>query len=258
MAGKQLLVGTVFQKTPPFIPQTVSIDFDGGSEKLETSTASLGFADVWTIACWAKITNTTSRQDTLFTMEGAGSDIRLFQRTTVGTAPSYQLFGNGHNHAWTALPISGGVWHHVLLRWDGADHTDFEMWIDAVDQGAPGFGTIADVNYADDDRTIAIAETSSGVASLLGRVASLAVWDKYLGDDEITAVYNSGSIDFDLANDDGDYISSDNLQHWFQLGKDPDDIGKDYGKADVLLDLMDNQTGITAADIVNDAPGFEP
>jgi len=87
-----------------------------------------------------------------------------------------------------------------------------------------------------------------------GQIASLAIWNVYLSSAEITTIYNSGSISVNLAANSGNYSSASSLLHWFQLGKDSTDIGKDYGYAGTLYDLMDVQVDISAADIVSDVP----
>lgn len=253
MAGRQLLIGTVFPAA--FDGQTVSIDFDGSTEELKSGEALVGIANTWTIACWAKVSNVSSRQDTLFEMFAgiSGENIRLFQRSNVGTAPSYQFFSDTNNVAWTSLPISNDVWHHVVLQWDNGTPRG-SLFIDASDQGAPGFGSLVSQTFTDVSRSISIAEAASGVPNLDGRVASMAIWDALLTSAEITTIYNSGSIAIDLLADSGSYVSSANLQHWFQLGRDSTDIGKDSGIGSPLFDLMAAQTDITTDDIVTDAP----
>jgi len=235
-----------------FVGQTVSIDFDGSAESMGASTGLIGIGSLFTIACWAKITNVSSRQDTLWTIEeGASAPMRLFQRSNVGTAPSYQFFGGGNNVAWTSLPITSGEWHHVVLRGDGSL---LKMFINGSDQGSAGFGSDTQGTFTDVTRRIEVMDASSGVPNGLGRVASLAIWDVVLTADEITAIYNSGSIAFDLNTDSGNYASSADLQHWFQLGRDSTDIGKDSGIGSPLFDLDDASVGITTDDIVTDAP----
>lgn len=59
-----------------------------------------------------------------------------------------------------------------------------------------------------------------------------------------------GSID----EDKGAYASSANLRHWFRFGADPSDIGRDYGNAARLLDLMSGAVNVSAEDLVEDVP----
>lgn len=239
----------------PFVPQTQSIDFDGVTEKLETGATSLGFADTVSIAGWFKVTNTLSRQDTLWTFEGApsGSNFRLFQRSNVGPAPSCQVFNATTNTTWTALPLTAATWHHYCWIWD--TQAFMHLWIDGVDQGilATGVEVMADSGA----RTIAVAEASTGVANMLGRAASLAFWNTRLGDLEVPAIYNAGSINFDLNTDQGNYASAASLIHWFEIGKLPSpNIGIDSAASPSPsgLDLIAAAVGITDADRVVDVP----
>jgi hypothetical protein len=57
-----------------------------------------------------------------------------------------------------------------------------------------------------------------------------------------------------LALNSGNYVSKANLVHWWRLGHDSGDIGKDYGTGSPFIDVMTNAANISAADIVVDAP----
>ena len=77
-----------------------------------------------------------------------------------------------------------------------------------------------------------------------GMMHSVGMWSSALGATEALALYNGG--DGKGANwyaDLGAYVSSDNLKHWWRLGLDPNDPGKDYGTAAVLLDVDQNSFG---------------
>ena len=225
--------------TPSFVPQTMSVDFDGSTEKLESASSVLGFADTWSIAGWYKITNTLSRQDTLWSFEGgaSGNNFRVFQRSNLGTAPSIQVFNATTNTVWQAVPLTAGQWAHIVMIWD--TNAFMHLWVDGVDQGSQVTGSEV---MADDARTIAIAEASTGVASFLGRCASLGFWNTRLGDLEVPAIYNGGSINFDLQADQGNYASAASLVHWYEVGKRPaPDIGKDtVGTLDLVPTAIDD------------------
>ncbi len=251
MKKLQIFEGTVL------LGQTVSIDFDGVTEQLESNSETVGFADIWTIAFWAKITDTGSRNDSVLAVGEFGAQpIQFLQRSSgAGTSPSYQIFTNINNVAWDDLDISDNVWHHVVLQWDTFSNAKF--YLNGVDQGAEtdiGAGPLEAQTFTNISREISIGGQIQGLPRLDGQFASLAIWDDYLTSAEITAIYNSGDIGIDLASDSGSYASSANLIHWFQLGRDSSDIGKDYGNASTLYDLMDNQVDISAADIVSDVP----
>ena len=61
----------------------------------------------------------------------------------------------------------------------------------------------------------------------------------------------------DLNEDFGGYESSTNLQHWWKLGEDLDDIGKDYAASPSqgAIDVNENSANIAyPADFLGDAP----
>ncbi len=236
---------------PPF-SQTFSLDFEGSSESMgQSGTSSIGFADTFSIAAWANFGNTTSRQDTLWTVEnGAGDNIALFQRTNVGAAPSYQAFGGNINLAFTSLPISSGVWHHVVFVWD--TNAFVHLYIDGVDQ-LTSQGSVGGT-YADTNRTVQVGDGSSGVPNGLMKCAMMAIWPVRLADAEIVTIFNAGSINIDLRVDQGNYVNGLNVEHWWPLGKDPSPLlGQDLGFG-TPIDLELGAVGMTDADRVADVP----
>ncbi len=236
----------------PAFNQTFSLDFDGGSESMGASgTSMVGIADTFSIAAWANFGNTTSRQDTLWTIEGgAGSNLALFQRTNVGAAPSYQVFGPNINRAFTSLPISSGVWHHVVFVWD--TNAFVHLYIDGVDQltsqGSHG-GAHTDAN-----RLVQVGDGSSGVPNGLMKCASMSIWPVRLAPAEIVTIFNAGSINIDLRVNQGNYTSAASLLHFWPLGKDPSPLlGQDLGFG-TPIDLELGAVGMIDADRVADVP----
>lgn len=235
----------------PAFSQTFSIDFDGATEDMGASGASLiGIADVWSVGGWVNFANTLGRQDTWWSMEGgAGSDMVLFQRSNVGLAPSFQFFGNGNNLIIPSLPITANTWHHAILTWN--TNADVKLYIDGSQFGGPlsGVGVFSDVN-----RTVQIGDASTGVPNGLMLGGNLAVWNSILGATEVTTLFNAGSINIDLRVDQGNYTSSATLLHFWPLGKDPSPLlGQDLGNG-TLIDLEAGAVGITDADRVADVP----
>ena len=78
-----------------------------------------------------------------------------------------------------------------------------------------------------------------------------------LGDDEIDEISLGGHA-LDLRADDGAYLASDALLHYWRLGEDPAAVGFDYGPAAISIDLDDPAGNVDAADIVPDAPVLLP
>ena len=83
-----------------------------------------------------------------------------------------------------------------------------------------------------------------------GNIDEIAIWkDKVLTASEVTALYNSGAP-IDLSSDSGDYVSSDDLDHWWRMG-DGDSfatIEDNVGSYDFTM------TNMASEDIVTDVP----
>jgi hypothetical protein len=84
-----------------------------------------------------------------------------------------------------------------------------------------------------------------------GRIHSVAIWDTDVSAAR-TLIFNNGAAELDLLTDTGAYTYSSNLQHWWRLGLDSTDIGKDHGATPIDVDV--NALNISAADIVADYP----
>jgi len=257
MATRQMLIGTVFPTA--FEGQTVSIDFDGSTELMKGSSSTISITNTFTLAFWIKPGDVTTHGTLVAIKQGAGNNnfIRLHQRTDIiQTLLNDSAATVIQNVSWTSL-LSDDTWFHVVYQWDGISGR--KLYLDGVDQGAPDSAPIDDDGTLTD--TARFASVSEDVESIgdpgpgwEGRGASWAIWDSILTSSEITAIYNAGSIAFNLAEDGGNYASSANLQHWWQMGRVSADIGKDSGKATSLIDLIDNAVAITTDDIVVDAP----
>lgn len=246
-----------------FAPQTFSIDFDGNETMANAVPVTLGIANTFTIAIWFR-PNLAQSDDNLWTIRGTGggiNSVQLLLRTTAGIpgpATSIQLTlqnqvgTTAQNVAWTGLPVVDATWHHAVLQWNSLAGRAF--YFDGVNQGVPGF--IATNNDAVLLDTAGIVEVAGFfVGRLVGRAASLAMWNSILTGAEVLETFNAGSIAFNLAANSGNYVSAATLQHWNELGKQPSPLlGADAGIASVLLDLEAGATNISDADRVADVP----
>ncbi len=247
----------------PFVPQTQSIDFDGSTEFMESALVTLGISTPFTVAGWVKINNVATVSGTLFGWEpdaGSSNFLRIFHRHAGPTGPlAIQVWMSDSvpvtnlNVSWQGITVAG-AWAHVVFQWDGTA-ANKKLWFNGVDQGAHDFssGAPVDGSQTDTARRLTFASAMGGVGNLAGRGASLALWSSFLGALEVPAIYNAGSINFDLQTNQGNYASSGSLVHWHEAGKRADpDIGID--SVGTALDLMDAASNISDADRVADVP----
>ena len=246
-----------------FTAQTMSIDFDTGegAEHLDSAAALVGIAGTFTIAGWAKANNVAAVSGTLFGLKeevGNENTIQVYHRHAGPTGPlAIQWFqaDSGQatrvNSSWQGITVAG-AWMHVVIQWNGI-HAQRKLWFNGVDQGASDFDAGgSDGTLTDTARRISFAAPLGGLGQLLGRGASLAIWNSFLGVLEIPAIYNAGDLAFNLQEDSGNYASAANLQHWFQIGKKvAPDIGEDTVGS---FDLITNASNIDDNDRVADVP----
>jgi hypothetical protein len=84
------------------------------------------------------------------------------------------------------------------------------------------------------------------------RIHNMAIWNEVLDVTELVEIFTHGSS-IDLRESVGSYTSPSNLQHYWKLGADSDDIGQDYGNG-TAIDVDANASNIAKEDVVGDAP----
>lgn len=252
MATRQMLIGTVFQD---FFPQTVSIDLDGSTEFLaNTTNNTLGIANAWSIATWIKSDATGFKN--VLSLKNSGNDVnRIRIQNSSSTNLTVQLWDSAGTQRkslqWDAQ-FTTGTWMHFLFTWDG---TTVKVFKDGSDLGAHDSGTDNAATLTDTARRVIIGVFSDlSQTKWDGRMHSIAVWDADVGG-AASAIYNGGNGEgFNLGASSGSYTFSGDLQHWWRLGFDSANIGKDSGVASTLIDVDEDSANITSDDIVADAP----
>jgi hypothetical protein len=241
-----------------------SVDFDGSTEYLRLAAlTTIGIANAWSISFWCNPEGSTFTANSMivaFRDNAANNDdIELEVRGAEADDP-YRVFiidQDGHLNGYKSYEydnfFTSGQWAHVVTTWDGTDIVVYK-------NGVP----ITVSNKAQDDamtmgtrtRSSAIgAGAHDGSGPFDGKIHSVGVWSSVLTASEVEEIYNAGcGADYDLTLDQNDYASSGDLVHWWRCGKDPSDIGGDYGNAGTLIDLDTDAANISTADIVSNAP----
>lgn len=246
---------------PKFIEQTVSIDFDGSTEHATNTTGvNHGFGDIFSISAWVKpedITPTGPFGAYIISMSAGvlnsidGIALRMGQSNTglevhlFNTASSFRK-----RYLWNSQ-FSVGVWTHVLVTWDG---TSLKAFFDSVETAPSSTPNDLSHTVLSVDRVTAIGRINSPNASYWdGLIHSIAIWDVDVGAAAST-IYNTGDgSGFNLGANAGSYTFSGDLQHWWRLGFDSSDIGKDSGIGSPLIDVNANGN-LDSGDIVSDVP----
>ncbi len=253
----------------PFVAQTQSLDFDGTTETLKSvEQATLGIADIWTIAMWVRPR-----------VQPIGSGRSMLRIASAGNAQSISISTRGsgavpandgiqliltdsanivrQSVAW-GTPLAGpeNCWRLIVVQWGGFGSTR-ACYVDGVNLGAGSNFTNAAIVLSDGfDRSVSFSEFNATTGVRWDGVgASIAFYPGVLGAAEIVAMYNLGDIAFDLLTDQGNYVSSSILAHWWEIGKKvAPDLAVDSVTTGSPFNLTDAAVGISDADRVVDVP----
>ena len=263
MALKQLLLGGVFDAPTS---HNTSIDFNGVDERLENSTAqAIGIANTFSIMMWFRRrgdVNGLTLTNVPFEISGAGTINQIQLQSSGGVAndpfivrmhtPFPSSIHKDHRFNLPFFPFD--VWHHALLTYDGPGNL-LRMYENGV-LVTPSLGSFSLLSIPPMDdvapqRQVIIGSSGSG-APFSGFVHSVAVWDT-LVDSAIVELYNAGvASTFDL--NAASFAGS--LAHWWRLGFDPTDIGKDFAASGItpLINVGQNSVNIDVSDISSNSP----
>ncbi|KKN64838.1 hypothetical protein LCGC14_0487580 [marine sediment metagenome] len=248
MASKGLLLGTVFNAP-------LSISFNGVDEDLFNNTPqTIGIANDWSVQALCEPAALTASEMVVFTIRGAPNEIvlsilafdpndplRVWTRNSSGTTIKRYEF---ENHFTVGVKVS------ILCTWDGTDLVTY------IDGSVATPTTLVDDNagtMTDTARRVSISSREGeGVPQSFfeGKIHSVSVWNTVLTQPKVTVLENSGRPqEIDNRVNSGAYDASANLVHYWRLGLDASDIGKDSGTG-TAIDIGDDAVNITSDDIV--------
>lgn len=239
----------------PTVIDIKAIDFNGSDEQLlSTTEVSIGVANAWSIQVLIEPNDNSAAQMICQIKPLSGN----FNRTNVILRPdlaSGRLRVNFNNSAAGAIKtydynsvFSVGVKVNFLATWDG---TTLILYVDGVVKTADSTPQDNSGTQTDGNRRIGVAAGVAANNFFIGTIHSVSIWSVTLDQDAATELDNSGSPeDLDHTVNGRDYVDALNLAHYYRVGSDPDDFGKDFGTA-TAIDIGDSATNISAADIVD-------
>ncbi len=240
-----------------------SVDFNGTDEFLaKDADVNIGIANAWSVGGWIKrgAAQTGIAEIIVFKAGGNSNNLIRIQTRDTNSRITIQLHTSTGTEfkdlAWFDI-FPTDTWSFVVVTFDGTNVTVFK---DGVDQGAPDITSKDDagtMTSTDREVWIATREDDGFNEQFEGRIYSLGVWSAELDVNSIGVLYNSGDGTLvDWSEDSGAYTEASELEHWWRLGFDSEDIGADSGVNATKIDVMDDAANITAADdVVSDGPG---
>ena len=256
-----------FTVIPPPSGQLVSIEMEKATEGFLHATevdVGIGMAGSWSILMWVKSTEETSGQNSLLVDIGPSAFVsdNAIQLSRQSGGPGFVVttFGSSNSSLFKSRGFDSffqlGIWVQIVVTWNGTDilvYKDGSVVTPDSQVNFPRTLSSPNARVAFGNRYADIVSPQS----LEGNNYMVAMWDVALTSTEISDVYNSGDgPTLDLASNFGNYSSSADLLHWWRLGLDSGDIGKDYGNHTTLIDVMTDAVEIDVTDIVNDFPGM--
>lgn len=243
-----------------FQPQTTSIEFNGIDEAMRNQAEqSLGIGTVWSI-----LINLRRRGDSVG-LTATNTILQLF-----GAATANRIFIDGgggevndpivvETHSsggalnkrflWNSSIFPFDVWTQMILVWNNTG-TSLTMYsngslVAPSTTTTNGTGTMNSSN-----RRVQIGQ-NGGVQPFSGHIHSIAVYNAAVGS-SAAELYNGGtvsSLDLNAAS------FAANLRHWWRLGQDPSDLGKDFADAATNpIDVDVDSLNIDATDISSESP----
>ncbi len=258
----------------------VALRFKGVDAYLENAIRqSLGFANLWTISIWLKPFEDLPREKltqinhrTLLHLKGTThkNEVLIWADRITNTEPDVIHVENWNSRGERIrvtrfnMVQQRNEWRNFSVFWDGSVLIGWDNGVEITDihetiSGVDGF-EMAD-SVASAGRSVRLGAAYSGIATAVelplstwsGILGSVAIWNTGVTGQELGTVV-SGNFGIDLITNSGTYTSSANLVHWWRLGADSTDIGKDYTTTVSAINIGDNATITGTNEIVVDSP----
>jgi Cys-rich repeat protein len=235
-------------------PEDYSISFDGSGEHLiRTSQQKLGVTRDFSASVWIKPTRSSGTQQilSLGPRTGTRNEISIVAYNDAPGDPirvsSYASDGNER----IVLEFDGqqqmGQWLHI-----GLSHSSFTLIVTFNGQKATPSRTLSNEygTALDTERQVVIGANKSGSGDFFqGFIGHVAVWGDNLPSSHLAAIYEGGH-EIDLRQESSGYRSADELEHYWRLGYDAINFGRDEGST--RRDL--SRVGMSSSNRVVDSP----
>lgn len=235
--------------------QEVCVEFDSGETMAATNMSQgydLGFSNSWSFAMWYKPGSLNFQS--VFSLENGPNYMSV---EYADNDSLYMVIGEENtSDLWNALydgVLTADEWHFIVISRDGST-SSLDVFVD---------GTLVSPSQVFvDNRTSTMTNTPRYVRFLgnfngsSDRVHSAALWGAALTGFDVTTLYNEGDGSApDYRVNSGTYDKSSSLLHWWRLGFESGNFGKDFGSYYPPVNVMEDAVAIDSSDVVSDFPG---
>jgi len=222
----------------------------------------LDIADAWSISTWVNPSNMLLNQGIFSANFRDGIEIVHLSEEATGrigiSVRDSTLSTVFENRKWNAV-LTANTWTHLVVTWNG---TDLALYIDSV-LTASDLTPVNDPHTMIDSlRDITYGANWSGAlvhsqlaGPWIGHLGHLAIWDEVITAAEVASIFNPNvgpPFAIDLRQNTGNYVSSENLQHYWRPGFT--DIGINDISGNVNNRDFINTDGVDATSIKDEAP----
>ncbi|MCP4002612.1 MAG: LamG domain-containing protein [bacterium] len=261
---------------------------DGDGQRFENRTQlQLGIADEWTLSLWLR-PDSALQSAHLFQARGAyrpeADEISL--RINGGISPASIGIDGWDSNGELALsyefpsPFSSGRWSHAVVRYDGS-RVRFD--VDGESFAPTAESVVSYRSLSSGPRFTAVGAAVGGANGFSGALHSFSIWNTALADSEVdqlfqggmgfelnsTPLVSSGQADSSIEQPDSGGTAVIELPapsesesdpvpqrlHWWRMGFESDDPGRDFGDAAQLISLDSPDDPIDSADVHTTAGG---
>lgn len=238
-----------------------SILIDGVDEYLNLGSSAYDFAmsDAFGISAWIKPTVMTPQINIFAKLQSGSGPGYTFNMTNYNYPSGGQLstgnFDNSGKISYAITeggptPITQNAWNHVVMTRDGVDYNTIRFYFNGVSKlpTNKGYYPSQPTGTMSNSANCTIGgPDGSGNSPFTGGMDEVSVWNKYLSQSDVDALYNSGH-----PGDLSTHASVANLIGWWRCGDLDDSISQIKDRSG--QNKHATPTNMESGDIVSDTP----
>jgi len=200
-----------------------ALSFDGVDDYISINDSYELNPNFYTIAAWIKHDSPSTNYSGIVAKQPGGDSGYLLQLTSGYAIQTVVSSGNTYIYVNSGLQLNANEYYYVVSTFNGYA---LKLYINGNLHGEINYIGSNIPNNVD----LTIGWRAGGPEYFKGMIDEVAIWDQALIDNEITALYNSGS-GLSAESNSGNYVSSSYLQGYWKFNE---------GSGNILNDLSEN------------------